>query len=197
MTRLQLVTAIKREARIKNSSNLDVMIGNILDDVTTDYCNRQQYFELRKTDVDVPLTDSIGQYDLPADFNTIAEVRYAIENANFNNYRVLKPKTATIKRTSSNGWPFYFFLTQGFQINIFPFNAVSSGDSMLLDYFITPLSIFSADSDEFPVPRLQSAVKKEVIMRLEKFHNDNAGAQMVSQDATSSYQAGQAGGSNS
>ena len=197
MTRANLILAIKREARVKNSTNLDTMIGEILDDVTTDYCNRQQHFELRKVDTAITLTAGVGQYALPADFNSIACVRYALQASNFNNYRELRPKTATIKRTSPNGWPFYYFLSQGFEINIFPFNAVSSADSMLIDYFVTPLSIFSASGDEFPVPRLESTVKKEVIMRLEKFHNDNAGAQMVSQDANSSYQAGQAGGSNS
>jgi hypothetical protein len=157
MTRTDLITAIKREARIKNSTNLDTMVGEILDDVVTDYCNRQQYFELRKVDTVITLTDGVGQYALPIDFNTIAEVRYALQVSNFNNYRVLRPKTATVKRTNPNGWPFYFFLSQGFEINIFPYDAVSSADSMLIDYFITPLSVFSAGAD----------IKRE-LLRLEK-----------------------------
>lgn len=196
MTRANLILAIKRESRVKNSTDLDTMISEILDDITVDYCNRSQCYELRLVDQPVTLIAGVGQYTLPVDFASIGLVRYSPQTLPNNlpylyAWRELTPMTDVTKRTFTGGLPLNYFLS-GNKINLFPYAGVLVTDSLFLDYFIKPLSIFTLDADEFPVPRLEATVKKEVIMRIDKFHADLQGAQMDSQDAKSSFGASEA-----
>lgn len=190
MTRLQLITAIKREARIKNSTNLDTMVGEILNDVLVDYCNKTFYWELMKTDTAITAIAATGQYSLPADFQNLKQVRYGV-GASPVTMRQLLPQYDTIRRTSTYGLPMYFYLSSGSKLNVFPYSTIAVGDTILIDYYINPTTNFTADGDNFPVPRIEAAVKKEVIARLERFHNDNQGDQSTRSDATQSFVASQ------
>ena len=191
MTRLQLITAIKREGRIKNSTNLDAMIGDILDDVTRDYCNRAWNHELLQTNVAITAIAETGQYALPADFFGLKEIRFGIDSDSTRTW-TLKSRTDCVRRISNQGYPYFFYLSAA-GINIFPFSNIVPSNTILIDYYADPLSVFAADDDDFPVPRLEAAVKKEVIMRIDKFHADAQGAQLDSKDADSSFIASQAG----
>lgn len=193
MTRLQLFTFIKFESRVNNSTNLDSWIYSIIDEILQDYCNRNQYFELLKLDTALTLVTGSGQIDLPTDFATLKGIRYGIGTTPVA-YRELHPMTESIKRTSDQGNPFFYFISSGKKLNVTPFATLQSTDQMLLTYYIDPTSIFSSDAHVFPVPRLLSTVKKEAIMRVSQFHTDAEGAKMSSQDAGTSYIASLSGG---
>ena len=190
MTRTQLIDAIKREARVKNSTDLDTMIGEILDGILSDYCLKADYYEMLKTDITVTTIAATGQYALPADFQKIKEIRFAIGSSPVNWLQLL-PRTDTVRRTYSAGRPYFYFMSTGNKINIFPYDGILTTDQLKIDYYILPSSVFSTSGHEFPIARIQEAVKKETVARIERYHNDNQGDQLTSQDATTSFVAAQ------
>ncbi len=191
-TRTQLIAAIKREARISNSTNLDPMVDDILNDVTRDYCNRAFNFELLQTNQAITPIAATGSYALPAGFFGLKEIRYGI-GAVPTSMRQLKLRTPVVRRMGNTGYPFFYYLSAGPNLNIFPYSAIVSTDTLQIDYYVDPITLFTSGSANFPVPRLEAAVKKEVIMRLDKFHAEDQEAQMGSQDAASSFNASKAG----
>lgn len=190
MTRLQLITAIKQEARIKSGTNLDGYVGTVMDEILTDHCNKTRYSELLKLDEPITLVAGQQSYDLPTDYQNFSAFRYG-QSATPSAFRVLPPIPATVKKTSSRGLPMYHQIVQGRKVSLWPYADVQAIDTLLVDYYVDPLSVFSADGDEFPVAKLQSTVKKETIARVQRFHASLPEAQAMAQDAQSSFNATQ------
>lgn len=186
MTKAQLREAVKREARIKSGANLDTLVDEIIADILTDYCNLAQPNELLKEGIAITLVDEQQSYSLPDDYANLAVVRYG-RGPDPTTYRVIKTQTATVAQTWSDGIPRFYRLVAGPKLSFWPYGRVVVADSLLIDYYINPLSVFDADDDDFPVPRLESTVKKEAIARVQRFHSSGEEANMTKGDALSSF----------
>lgn len=194
MTLAQLREACKREARVKSATNLDDLIDQILIEVLRDYTNKARYDELLLEDVTITLVDAQAAYDLPEDYQNMEAVRFARGPISLPShsgvFRELDPQPPGVKRTYRDGFPKYYRIISGRRISVWQFGTILSTDALRIDYYIDPQSVFNADGDEFPVPRLESAVKKDTIARLQRFMADGNASQMTDADARSSYVAG-------
>lgn len=180
-TREQLRELIKQESRIKKSTDLDTFVDSVMDDILLVACQRARYFELFKFDTAITLIDEIGQYDLPDDFLTFKCLRFGLTATPTRMWTVVE-KQDQFYRVTNAGYPKFFFLS-GTQFNITPFTSVKATDTLLLDYYINPLSIFAADEDEFPVPRIMPMVRQMAVARVSRYHNDQAETQGASNEA--------------
>ena len=193
MTKLELRTAIKQEARIQSAANLDTLVDGIVADLLTDYCNKARFYELLKEGVPITLVAAQQSYALPVDYQNLDQVRYGVGPLP-QNFRVVDMQPPTVKQTYSitgSGWPRFYRLTSGPKISFYPYGAILATDVLTIDYFILPMSIYTTDSSPFPVPRLESAVKKDAIARIQRFHSANQEAQMTDADGNASFVAGQ------
>jgi len=186
MTKAQLRDAIKQEARIKTGTNLDTLVDAVVTDILRDYCNKARYYELLVLDLPVTLVAATTAYNLPADFQNLGTVRYGI-GPTPTVFRTLKPITELIYRTVSTGVPFFYLLSAGPQIQVFPYADLTATDQLLISYYRDPNSLYTLETSPFPVPRIEGAVKKDALARIARFHSDNQEAQMDSADAQSSF----------
>lgn len=181
-----LRTLIKQEARIKTGTNLDDMVNAIIAEVLIDYCNLQRFYELFKENVAITLVTGQQEYSLPSDFQNLSALRYAVGTTPCI-FQQLKLQQPIIKQTFAQGLPLYYRMISGPGISLWPYNCIQATDTLLLDYYINPTSIFSSDGDNFPIPRLESAVKKDVIARIQRFSSALPEAQMTVSDGQQSY----------
>lgn len=189
-TKLQLRSAIKREARIKTATNLDTMIDDIVTDIMRDYCNKTRYWELLSEGVVIALVGAQQAYALPADYQNMSTVRYG-RGPNPTTFRAVSPQPETVKQTWSGGFPRFYRLVRGPKISFWPFADIVVADQLKIDYYIDPASVYILDSDAFPVPRLESAVKKDAIARVQRFYAANTDSEMTDKDSAESYIAGE------
>ena len=196
-TKAQLRTAIKREARINSSTNLDSMVDDIVADIMRDFCNKTRYYELLATDTVITAIAATGTYSLPVGFQNLSEIRYATATtgqiASSLHYRTLIQKTDVVKRFSVVGYPMFYRLASAGKINIFPNSLIAATDSILIDYYIDPATLYTTDASEFPIPRLEGAVKKAAIARVQRFSGAIAETQLTDKDADASYVASEGG----
>lgn len=190
-TKLQLREAIKREGRIKAGANLDALVDDIVADILRDYCNLTRQWELLKEGVVIPLVAGQQSYSLPADFMNMGVLRYG-RGPNPSGYRVIDLQTENVSQTSTHGWPRFYRMIRGPKISFWPYANIVVADVLLLDYYIDPASIYVADGDEFPVAALESAVKKDAIARVQRFHSSLPEAQMTDRDSAASFNASNA-----
>lgn len=199
-TKAELREKIKRESRIKTGATLDALVDDIVADILTDYCNLARYYELLKEGDEaaaITLVDHQQGYELPDDFNHLAAVRYArgpVSATVPGVYHVIIEQTDQIAQTYRGGYPRFYRLVAGNKISFWPYYDISLNDSLLIDYYIDPNSIYVDDADEFPVKRLEGAVKKDAIARIQRFHSDGQGAQMTNADSAASYNAARGAG---
>lgn len=150
---------IKTEGRVKGSDNLDTFIDGIVNELICDYAQKNRYFELLVTNVPVLTTLNNGIYTLPNDLIALRLIRY--RNAN-GFTRTLNPRSPFIE--SANGKSPRWYDLVGNSIEIFPFDDVPAGDTLLLDYYKLPQTL--AAGDVFPIPKLLVTVKLEAIHRV-------------------------------
>lgn len=165
MTKTQLRDSIKREARQQSTNDLDTMIYEIIDDVVSDVFSKERCYELRVIGAGTAMTNATATISLPNDFQHVDEVRFSTDNG------VTAPRLFPKNDNSQNtqvGTPKWWQIV-GSALYVFPYSGVTTSHKIYLDYFKVPT--FAADSDVFPVFRLQSAVKKEVIQRLLEYIN--------------------------
>jgi hypothetical protein len=180
--------AVKLESRIAVSDDLDTLIDNVVADILTDIGNKARFHEVYFPDSPIALTDAIGTYNLPAGYQNlnVLDVRFRVGPGVTDSYRVLKEMTPVIMRTANRGLPFYFFLSSGLQINLFPFESILATHTFFVSFYKNPSDLFLIDSDPFPIPRLEGTVKKEAIARVARYHEALQLGQVMSQDASSS-----------
>lgn len=192
MTKAELREAIKLEARLKSTDEWDDLVDQIVIEILTDYCNLARYDELLKERIPVTIVDAQQQYALPDDLQNISVIRYArgpVPTSGTLPYRELTAQIPNVKQTNACGFPFWYRRVAGNKLSLWPYGSIVSTDSLLIDYFVKAESLFLSDSDDFPVPRLEGAVKKDAIARLQRVHSSNAEAQMMGLDGQDSFKA--------
>lgn len=192
-TKVQLREDIKRESRIKSGVNLDSLVDKIVIEIMDDYGNLARYGELLQVGTVITLVAAQQAYSLPANFQNLAVVRYG-RGPNPTTFRNVLVQTPTVAQTWSGGIPKFYRIVAGSKISLWPYADVVVVDQLLIDYYIKPSSLFVLDGDEFPVPRLQSAVKKAAISRMQRFYSAAAESQLTDADADASFIAGLGGG---
>lgn len=190
-TKAQLRAAIKREARVVTNANLDSLIDDIVADILRDYCNLTRQWELLKEGIPIVLVAGQQSYSLPADFQNFGVVRYG-RGPNPTKFRVVEVQTENVMQGNARGWPRFYRLVSGPKISFWPYDSVVVADQLLIDYYIDPASVYVADDDIFPVASLESAVKKDAIARVQRFHSANQEAQMTDADSAASFNASNA-----
>lgn len=173
LTKTQLRDAIKREARIQSTNDLDTMIYDIIDDVMTDTFSKERCYELRVIGSGTAMANATPTITLPADFQHVDEVRFSTDNGV--TFTHLWPKN-DFSYNVPTGTPKWWQIV-GATLYSFPYSLVTTSHKIYLDYFKVPT--FAADSDSFPVLRLQAAVKKECITRLLEYMNQLEQAQRM------------------
>lgn len=189
-TKLQLREAIKREARVKTATNLDPLVDEIVADIMRDYCNKSRYWELLVENVVITLVAGQQAYSLPADYQNLAVVRYG-RGPNPSAFRIVDMQPESVKQTWSAGFPRFYRLIAGPKLSFWPYANIVIADQLMVDYYIDPATLYINNTDNFPVPRLESAVKKDAIARLQRFYAATAEAQMTDQDSAGSFIAGE------
>lgn len=187
-TKAELRDAIKRESRIKTGSTLDPLVDSIVRDILTDYCNLARYHELLKEGEVIPLVKGQQSYALPVDFGNMSVVRYG-RGTSPSAFRVVDPQPESVAQSFSGGLPRFYRLVSGSRISFWPYTNIEVQDQLVIDYYIDPNSVFALETDVFPIPRLESAVKKDAIARIQRFHSDMPGAQMTDVDGRASFNA--------
>lgn len=191
-TKAQLREAIKREVRVKTSTNLDAMIDDIMADIMRDYCNKSRYYEVLLENVPVVLVKGQQAYTLPVDFQNMAAVRYG-RGPSPTSFRRVVPQPEQVRQTFNSGYPMYYRLV-GAKISLWPYDAVVVADQLLIDYYRDPATLFTTEGSVFPIARLESAVKKDTIARVQRFHSAHKDAQMTDRDGEASFNAAEGGG---
>lgn len=191
-TKAQLRAAIKREGRIAANANLDTLVDEIVTDILRDYCNLARYHELLKEGEAITLVAHQQAYDLPEDFMHIAALRYGRGPAP-HVMRDILIQPQSVRQTYSQGYPRFYRLIAGPKISFWPYYEIAVADELLLDYYIDPASVYIDEDDLFPVPRLESAVKKDAIARVQRFSAATAEAQLTDADSRGSFNAADAG----
>lgn len=186
MTKAQLRTAIKREARVSANTNLDSLIDSIVEDILRDYCNKSRYSEVLLKDVPITLVASTSNYALPVGFQNLKSVRFGIGPTALR-YYPLREATENVSRFSNYGYPMYFERIAGPGIFIYPGDSIRTTDTLQIDYYADPVSLYSLETDVFPIPRLESAVKKDAIARVQRFHSANNDSQLTDGDSKGSF----------
>lgn len=185
-TKAELRDLVLRESRIKNSTTqMNDLVDRIIEEILTDYCNKSRYQELLQIDVSITLVAATGTYSLPADVQNLVGVRYG-RGPNATYFQDVLPKPETVHRSRNVGWPRYFILA-GNNLMVFPYGDVLDTDTMNISYYANPVSLFNDDTDEFPIPKLESAVKKDAIARVQRFHSSNQDAQLTDADSQASF----------
>lgn len=187
MTKSELREAIKAESRIKTGATLDSLVDSIVADIITDYCNLTQPYELLKEGIEITVVDGQQSYSLPADFAALQTVRYGRGPTPIYSWRVIAPQVASVAQTNQQGLPKFYRLVQGPKISFWPYGNFLATDTLVIDYFINPMSIYVADIDPFPVPRLESTVKKDAIARVQRFYSSSTESQMTAADGRASF----------
>lgn len=190
MTKAQLRTAIKREARVKSATNLDGLIDDIIADILRDYCNKSRYWETLIEGATITLIAAQQSYSLPEGFINLAAVRYG-RGPSPTAFRTIHSQPESVNQTYDGGYPKYYRLVAGPKISFWPFGVIIPADQLIIDYYVDPNTLFTEESDEFPIPRLESAVKKDAIARVQRFSSSLPEAQMTDADANASFIAGE------
>lgn len=164
-TLAELRDQIKREARVKGSDNLDTWIDSVINELLCDYVQKNTYFEFLKTNQLIATIVATGLYDLPDNFIRMRLVRYKTSKGF---YRTLNPRPQYIE-TALGSLPRWYDLA-GTKISIFNFDAVPTGDFLVLDYYSFPATL--TNNDIFPIPRLVAPVKLEAIRRTLVYHRE-------------------------
>lgn len=166
MTKAQLRTAIKLEARLASTTELDTMIYTIIDDVVADVFSKERCYELKVIGTGNAMAAATPTITLPSDFQHVDEVRFSTDNGATTPTK-LRPKN-DFTPISFTGVP-EFWQIVGANLYVFPYSQVTTSHKIYLDYYKVP--VFAVDADVFPVVRLQAAVKKECITRLLEYAN--------------------------
>lgn len=185
MTKVQFRERVKLEARVKTGTNLDSLIDSLATEIMDDYSMKSRYPELLEIDTEITLVDEQSTYALPDDYQNLLEIRYGIGPTPIN-YSTLKERGTYINRRHSEGYPRHYLISSA-GISVFPYMELRDTDSLLISYYKKPSSLFVDDADEFPLPRIENAILKEVLSRIQRFHGSMPEAQMMKQDAQASF----------
>lgn len=186
LTKTQLRDAIKREARIQTTNDLDVMIYDIMDGVVTDIFTKERCYELRVINAPITMTAATPTVTLPNDFMHVDEVFFSVDSGTTQLRLWPKNDFSYVQPTGTPKW----WLLQGANLFVFPYSLVTTSHKIYLNYFKFPT--FVADSDNFPVLRLQEGFKKLCVTRVLEYHNSLEQAARMLTGADTSMTSGKA-----
>lgn len=162
----ELRELIKKEARVKGSDNLDDFIDSLVNEILCNYAMAKRYFEFLVVNQSVTTTLNNGSYSLPARLIALKSVRYKETNSSY--IRTINPRPSYIE--NANGQIPKWYDVAGTNLEIFPYDNVPAGDTLLLDYWQYPATLTA--STVFPIPRLVNPVKMDCIKRVLIFNKD-------------------------
>lgn len=185
MTRAQLRTVIKTEARVKTGTDIDTFINDTMLEILIDYARKSHYSELLVIDTAITLVAAQQIYALPSDFMHMVELRYGV-SATPTLYRTLVERNQFLQRRNSSGLPYYFFIASD-GLHLYPYDTIAVTDKLYISYYRSPKTLFDSDGKEFPIPALESTVKKSTLARVARFSADLKGEASIRQDAVGSF----------
>ena len=164
---------IKREAKLEASSDLDQFIIDKTNDILQEYTKTTQYQEMFKIDTPLTLTAGVGTVALPSDYAYINDtVRYVTAAG------VITPLVKLrVAHYAKTGTPYNYRLTYG-QISLYPYSAIATGDTLLIDYYaLAPLITNDNNSttglpSNLPFQTFYVKVKNEVLAKLALYQNN-------------------------
>lgn len=174
LTRTNLIAAIKLEARI-TTTDLDTIIGSMLDDCVEDMFSKERCYELRVADHALTPTLATATMALPANFHHIDQVKFNRTSTVTTTIRHLFPKNDFVQYKTV-GTP-QFYEIQGTNLYVFPFSLLTTAHRILITYYKKPT--FASGSDTFEVVRLQAALKKECIARIHAYQKQREDANWI------------------
>ena len=180
MTLQTLHSQVKVEARVQGTNELDEFVYDTIREVHDQHTERQRYDELLVVNVPIPLQDYVDNYELPADFQHLKEVRFGFTNDNY--FRELPIRGEFHAKRGTWGHPRFFEKT-GTSIRLFPYGSIKTGMGLQIDYYKTATL---DNASEMPVKRLVPVVKREVIARVHIFYKEMQSAtafQQLSKEA--------------
>jgi hypothetical protein len=160
-----LVDQIKIESRVKGADNLDLFIGNLVNELLLDYAQKNRYFEFLVVNNPITTYAATSLYNLPDNFMHPRLVRYKNETSGYT--RTLHPRSGFVD-SPIGPYPRYYELTRN-QISVYPFEQVPAGDTILIDYYQIPDTLLGTAL--FPVPKLVPTIKLEAIHRVHIYNN--------------------------
>lgn len=169
----QFLDAIKREAKLEGSTDLDQLIIDKTNDILQEYTKTMQYQEMFKIDTPLTCVAATSVVPLPADYAYINDtIRYV------NAAGEVKPLTKLrVSHYPETGTPETYRMSYG-QISLYPFSAIATGDTILIDYYALAPTITN-DSDpvtglpsNLPFQTFYVKVKNEVLARLALYQHD-------------------------
>lgn len=186
MTKTQLRDSIKREARIQTTNDLDVTVYDIMDGVYTDVFSKERCYELRIIGTGTTMANATPTVALAADFMHVDEAFFSTDNGVTQTRLWPKNDFAYVQPTGTPKW----WMLQGTNLYVFPYSLVTTSHKIYLNYF--KIAAFTADSDTFPVLRLQEAYKKLCVTRVLEYHNNLEQAARMLTGADTSLTSGKA-----
>ncbi len=179
-----LLDTIKREARVKGTDQLDDLIVNTINNFLEQQCLMNRFFEMLTPNYQIPTVLNTGIYSAPPQFQLLRLLRY--QRSDGFKY-TLRKRSEWVENPPGTRPKFYEVSSIPAQINIFPFDDVPDGDTLLLDYYQYPTPFnLSALSAPFPIPKLVPSCIQRCIYRVHIFNNEIQAAQALKGDAVES-----------
>lgn len=174
MTKTEIITAIKEEARIPVGTDLDAMITGIINRKLQSKARIYKYSELKIEGEVVTLIDATGEYALPDDYLELLGVQFGYtEDAFYPLDRLWNDEYQRMHPSSSG--PLWFTIV-GDKIRINPYADILSSHFLKVDYIIDPLSIFEDGDDVFPIPSIEEQIILETVARIAVYENSERAA---------------------
>jgi hypothetical protein len=172
MTLKTLHTQIKQEARVQGTNELDGYVYDVIREVHQEHTERQRYSELLILSAPITLTDGIGNYDLPADFQHLKELRFSYSGAYANgvpNWRPLDLRGDFHPKRRTSGLPRFYERADN-KIWLYPYSDIKLSMAMEIDYYrLAPLT---EEDEEMPVRKLVPVVKRDAIARVHIYYKE-------------------------
>lgn len=169
-----LVTEIKLEARLSGSTDNDPLVINTINELLLEYCFNNRYMEFLVLNFPIPTFDATGSYSLAVDFQHLSNVKYT--DLNNGTITLHQRKTNLYLSNPSGSRPKYYEITgtiANYIINILPFNNVSAGETITVDYYALPPLLQDQANDVFPIARLYGPLKQKAIYRMIAYNTTN------------------------
>lgn len=139
-----LLNQIKREGEYEASTDYDLMFVDIINEYYSEAVKRVNLREFLKIAQSLSLTAANQTTSLPSDWLRPSGNRIYFLSSGSTDRKLLSP--VTLRTTKDfNGTPRYFSFGLN-QFNIFPYQNVSTGDTVIMDYYSSVSVLTSAST---------------------------------------------------
>lgn len=173
---------IRVEAEIQGIGEYSVLIDDMINDELRQYTGKSKYFEMQESQTFTIVEPVVNAFSLPVDFQMFDTVTWVRPwDANFTPLELTQGKGKIIP---AEGRPEYY-RRQGSQFFVYPYLGLCLNDLIVLGYY--KFATLQLETDIFPVPSLEKAVKQKVISRL-LMKTSTQRAQFAKMEAKEAYQ---------